>query len=77
MEVYELNEPKERLDKFIAYWTAHKKNSVKMRFELEKYQPFLMGLRMGAWKRNEKRWAKEVDEAREKIDFLKSRYGLK
>jgi len=76
MDVYELNEPQERLEAFFNYWSEHNTHGKKMRFEMAKNQPFNINRRMGTWKANEKRFGKVIDEAKEKIDFIKDRYGI-
>jgi hypothetical protein len=68
-KVYVYDEPVERLEAFIEYWTEHNEGGKKMRFEMAKHQPFNIGRRLGTWKANENRFGK-------KGNFIKNRYGI-
>ena len=64
MRVYELDEPKDRLDAFYDYWAEHNDGGKKMRFELSKNQPFNTKRRMGTWKKIEQSREETIDKAR-------------
>ena len=64
MRVYELDEPKDRLDAFYDYWSEHNDGGKKMRFELSKNQPFNTKRRMGTWKKIEQSREETIDKAR-------------
>ena len=64
MLVYELDEPRDRLDAFYDYWSEHNDGGKKMRFELSKNQPFNTKRRMGTWKKIEQSKEETIEKAR-------------
>lgn len=72
-QVQELGEDHDTTQEFYDYWAEHNPDGKKMRFEMEKNQPFNPKRRMATWKRNQKRFGATE---KKKESFLKNRYGL-